>query len=117
MRVNVTLILFAGAFLSTGCGITTAGNNNETGAAAFTRYGCGSCHTFSQVPGAHGLVGPPLTGMGSRRYIAGELSNTRDNLTYWIQHPQAVNPKTVMPELGVTERDANDIASLLSSSK
>jgi cytochrome c1 len=33
----------------------------------------------------------------------------------WIQHPQAINPKTAMPELGVTEAQARDIAAYLYS--
>jgi cytochrome c len=117
MRVSVAVTLLVAAVLSMNCGFATAGNNNRAGVAAFTKYGCGSCHTISGVPGANGLVGPPLTGLGNRRYIAGELPNTPDNLTHWIQHPQSVNPRTAMPELGVTSRDSNDIATLLYASQ
>jgi cytochrome c1 len=45
--------------------------------------------------------------------IAGELPNTPANLTHWIQHPREVEPKTAMPELGVTEDEAYDIAAYL----
>jgi cytochrome c1 len=31
----------------------------------------------------------------------------------WIENPPAVDPKTVMPNLGVTEQDARDIAGYL----
>jgi cytochrome c1 len=31
----------------------------------------------------------------------------------WIQHPKAVDEKTLMPELGVTDEDAADIAGYL----
>jgi cytochrome c len=117
MRVSASLALLVSALLATSCDFATAGGNNRAGIAAFGKYGCGSCHTISGVSGANGQVGPPLTGIGNRRYIAGELSNTRDNLVHWIQHPQSVNPRTAMPELGVTLQDANDIASLLYSSK
>jgi cytochrome c len=117
MRVSAALVLFASALLAMSCDLAAAGDNNKAGVAAFRKYGCGSCHTISGVSGANGLVGPPLTGIGNRRYIAGELANTHDNLMHWIQHPQSVNPRTAMPELGVTPQDANDIAALLYTSK
>jgi cytochrome c2 len=33
----------------------------------------------------------------------------------WIEHPRAVNPKTAMPELGVTRTEARDMAAYLYS--
>lgn len=77
------------------------------------QYGCGSCHTIPGVRGADGLVGPPLTQFGSRSYIAGELPNTPGNLQHWIRDPHSVEPGTAMPDLGVTELDARDIAAYL----
>ena len=47
--------------------------------------------------------------------MAGELPNNTDNLVHCIQHPQQVNERTAMPELGVTETDARDIAALLAT--
>ncbi|HYZ48734.1 MAG TPA: c-type cytochrome [Sphingomonas sp.] len=76
-------------------------------------YGCGGCHTIPRVPQAAGQVGPPLTGVGARVYLAGRLENRPENLVAWIQHPRAVDPQTVMPELGVTEAQARDIAAYL----
>jgi cytochrome c2 len=93
--------------------ITTGGGNARFGRADIRKYGCYSCHTISGVPGAHGLVGPPLNGIGDRQYIAGELPNTAANMMRWIQHPHAVEPKTAMPEMGVTEQDSRDIAAYL----
>lgn len=80
---------------------------------AIQMYGCGSCHEIPGVAGAHGAVGPPLTGMGKRAYVAGKLPNDPANLVYWIQHPQAVWPGNAMPDLGVTDQDARDIAAYL----
>jgi len=77
------------------------------------RYGCGGCHTIPGVPGANALVGPPLEGIAKRVYIAGVLANTPDNLVKWIQSPREVDPKTAMPDMGVTIRDARDIAGYL----
>lgn len=76
-------------------------------------YGCGSCHTIPRVPQASGQVGPPLSGIGGRVYIAGRLENRPQNLIAWIRHPRAVDPLTAMPELGVTEPQARDIAAYL----
>jgi cytochrome c len=85
----------------------------ERGAAAIFRYGCGSCHTISKLRYAHGLVGPPLTNMRHRMYVAGVLPNTPTNLVRWIRDPQGIDDKTAMPNLGVTPQDATDIAAYL----
>lgn len=91
----------------------TTGGDPKRGAAAITHYGCGTCHVIPGVSGATGKVGPPLTGIGDRVYLAGELQNTPDNMMKWIKNPQEVNPKTVMPNVGVTDQDARDIAGYL----
>jgi cytochrome c1 len=51
--------------------------------------------------------------MGNRWSIAGHLPNTPANLVRWIMHPQEVAPGTLMPDLGVPERQARDIAAYL----
>lgn len=91
------------------------GGNAAQGRQAIVAYGCGSCHTIAGVPGANGQVGPPLTGVGGRAYIAGMLPNTPENLITWIQNPQAVVPGNAMPNLGVSEGDARDIAAYLAT--
>ena len=68
------------------------GADPQQGPATIQRYGCGACHTIGGVQGANGKVGPPLVDLGERSYIAGRLSNTPDNLVYWIMHPQNVDP-------------------------
>ena len=83
------------------------------GRDALATYGCGGCHVIPGVVGAQGLSSPPLNNFGSRAYIAGELRNTPDSLMQWIMHPHAVEPKTAMPELGVSEGDARDMAAYL----
>jgi cytochrome c len=77
------------------------------------KYGCYTCHTIGGVDGANGLVGPPLNGISTRVFIAGELPNTPENITHWIQHPRSVEPHTAMPEMGVTDEDSRDIAAYL----
>ena len=84
-----------------------------SGPAAIAHYGCGGCHDIPGVGGARGTIGPPLSRFGQRAYIAGERRNTPENLVLWIMHPHAIEPKSAMPEMGVTEADARDIAGYL----
>ncbi len=92
--------------------VTTGGNFNR-GAQMIQYYGCGSCHIIPGISGASGLAGPPLSGIANRIYIAGVLQNTPGNMMRWIENPKAVDEKTVMPNLGVTHKDAADIAGYL----
>jgi cytochrome c2 len=78
-------------------------------------YGCTGCHAIPGVPGADGRVGPPLVAMADRAYVAGVLPNTHDALVQWIRFPTRVNPKTVMPDMGVTHQDALDMAAYLAT--
>lgn len=87
--------------------------NADHGKQLIRSYGCGACHTVPGIRTARGLVGPPLYFFGQRTMIAGELPNTPDNLARWIEHPHQVEPKTAMPDLGVTPSEAYDIAAYL----
>ncbi len=93
--------------------VLTGGGDARLGRTDIRKYGCNTCHEISGVPGARGLIGPPLDGIGQRYYIAGELPNTPVNLMLWIEHPRQVEPHTAMPEMGVTEQDSRDIAAYL----
>ena len=89
------------------------GGDAQRGPAAIAQYGCGSCHVIPGIRGAVGTVGPPLVAFGRRAYIAGEIPNTADHLITWITVPQAIEPGTAMPNLGVDDRSARDIAAYL----
>ena len=89
------------------------GGNPQRGREIIRRYGCESCHSIPGVVGAKGMVGPPLDNIASRSILAGQLSNTPENLMRWIRDPQSVEPGTAMPMLGVTEKDGRDIAAYL----
>jgi cytochrome c len=89
------------------------GGGVEAGRAAVKTYGCDACHTIPGVLDARGLVGPPLTQIANRIYIAGVLTNTPDNLIEWIRNPPGVDPRTAMPNLGVDQTAARDIAAYL----
>lgn len=91
----------------------TGGGDPDRGRAALRKYGCSSCHTIPGVLGADGLVGPSLTSMGARTYLAGALPNTPENLVRWIRNPQEIRPPNAMPDLRVTEQDGRDMAAYL----
>jgi cytochrome c2 len=85
------------------------------GKRALLQYGCGTCHAIPGIVGAYAQVGPPLKGLATRPFLAGILTNTPENLLRWIQHPTRIDPNTAMPDLGVPEGDARDIAAYLGS--
>ena len=89
------------------------GGDPDRGVHAIQRYGCGGCHDIRGVPGASGLVGPPLGNIASRVYLAGHLPNTPQNMVRWIRFPQQVEPHTAMPDMRIPDRDARDIAAYL----
>jgi cytochrome c oxidase assembly factor CtaG/cytochrome c2 len=89
------------------------GGDPARGRDAITRYGCDTCHVIPGVKTARGQVGPPLTNIASRVYLAGEMTNTPDNMQKWIRHPRNVERDTAMPDVGVTDSDARDLAAYL----
>lgn len=89
------------------------GADPQSGRNKIAYYGCGSCHEIPGITGANGLVGPPLTRIASRVYVAGVLPNTPENMVQWIRNPKAVDEKTAMPVLNVTDADARDITAYL----
>ncbi len=108
------LILVSGcnrARKSTG-GLSINGNARR-GAALISQVGCGSCHTIKGISGANGLVGPPLDTIGERVIIAGLLPNTPRNLVAWLEDPQKIVPGNAMPDMGLSEAQARDIAAYL----
>lgn len=93
--------------------VQVAGGDVQRGASALARYGCTGCHAVPGVRGPGSDVGPPLDGIAKRGYIGGVLANTPGNMVHWLRDPQEVDPRTAMPDLGVTEGDAKDIAAYL----
>ncbi len=111
-------LLLACALLLVGCHgsppvRTVAGGDRETGKRLIRDYGCGACHVIPGIRGAEGMVGPPLTSFARRTFIAGQVANNADFLVRWIEVPQAIEPGTAMPNLGITEGQARNIAAYL----
>ena len=90
-----------------------ANADSDRGAKLIQSYGCGGCHEVPGVNGARGVVGPPLQAFGRRVYVAGMVRNTPDNLINWLKDPQGIVPGNAMPNLGVTDTDARDMAAYL----
>lgn len=90
-----------------------AGGDAERGTSAIARYGCTGCHTVPGVSGPGSNVGPPLAMIAKRTYLGGVLANTPENMVRWLRDPPGVDPRTAMPNVGVTEADARDIAAFL----
>lgn len=122
------LICGCGLLLSlSGCGSSEAAANDpsndpvaassigdpQRGADLIRAADCGSCHVVPGVNGASGLVGPPLTLMARRIYIAGLLRNTPENMVQWLRSPQSVLPGNAMPDMGLSEDQARDITAYL----
>lgn len=61
------------------------------------------------------MVGPPLNHFARRTIVAGLLPNTPANLVRWIRYPQQVVPGNAMPDAGLDEQQARDVAAYLYS--
>jgi cytochrome c1 len=84
------------------------------GRQLMSQFQCGSCHAVPGVPGG-GQRAPALERFGRRAYIAGQLPNSPEVLQRWLLDPPAMLPGTTMPRLGLSERDARDVAGYLLS--
>jgi cytochrome c len=91
----------------------TSHGNPDRGKQIIQGYGCGACHIIPGIRSARGLVGPPLNMYSRRTIVAGELPNTPENLARWIEHPRALEPRTAMPDLGLTLDQSYDVAAYL----
>jgi cytochrome c2 len=65
------------------------------------------------VANASGKVGPPLEGIAGRVYLGGVLPNTPENMASFIRAPHKADPRTAMPDMGVTEAHARDMVAYL----
>ena len=97
--------------------LSAAAGDPARGRAALERYGCGTCHVIGGIAGAGANVGPSLDGVGRRAYLGGMLPNTPANMVAWIRHPRKYDPRTAMPDLGVSEDEARDMAAYFHASR
>jgi cytochrome c1 len=91
---------------------------SQQGVKYILQFGCGSCHTIPNIPGASGTIGPNLDGptpIGQRKQIAGGAvpNNSPSDLAAWIMDPPSLKPGTAMPKLGLSQDQANAVAAYL----
>jgi cytochrome c1 len=114
------LVLAAGVGAGWACRHARADTPSQTsstnrGRQYLAQWGCGSCHMIPGIRSAAGVVAPPLTAFARRSFIAGEVPNNVENLVRWLVNPQSIEPGTAMPNLGISEPVARDMAAYLYS--
>jgi cytochrome c oxidase subunit 2 len=78
---------------------------------------CGACHTVRGTSAA-GVVGPDLTHIASRSYIAsGLLPTTRGSIAAWVADPQTIKPGNNMPLVPLTGDELRAVSAYLASLK
>jgi cytochrome c oxidase subunit II len=92
---------------------TPADDESRRGQQVFLSKPCISCHTVRGTP-AGGRVGPDLTHLGSRQYLASaRLPLTRGTLAAWIIDPQTIKPGAHMPMTGVAPDEVDPLLTFL----
>lgn len=87
------------------------------GKQLIAQYGCQTCHVVPGVEGLGGTMGPSLQGFGTHPQIVRKVPNDQTTLAAFLQNPQAVDPQTAMPNLGISAADARDLAAFLHTLK
>jgi cytochrome c oxidase subunit 2 len=92
-------------------------DEEETGRQIVTGKACAACHTIRGTEAA-GVVGPDLTHIASRTYIAaGLLPTTRGSLAAWVADPQTIKPGNNMPMVPLTGDELRAVSAYLVSLK
>jgi cytochrome c oxidase subunit II len=96
---------------------TPADQEQLLGQKLFTSKPCASCHTIEGIPAA-ASIGPDLTHVASRRFIAaGLLHTTRGSLAAWIADPQTLKPGSNMPAVPLSATELNALVAYLAALK
>ena len=109
----VTLALAACSEAETPAHLAIPGADPGRGKALIAAKGCGTCHFVQGVEGADGRIAPRLENFARRTLIAGTFPNVPRVLVPWLMDPPALKARTAMPDLGIGEAEAMDIASYL----
>ena len=99
-----------------GAGVAKIAGDAAAGRTLFTAKGCIACHTAQGIQGATGTIGPNLNGIGDpakRPTLTDGAANTPEHIREWIKDPQKLKPGTMMPNLGLTDKEADDLTALL----
>lgn len=90
----------------------------EAGRARFVAAGCATCHVVGDRPLVPGFDGAFYRAMGEVALLAPDLRHVRARvpravLVRFIVDPVSVDPQSVMPKLGLSAGDAEQIADFL----
>ncbi|WP_426954390.1 cytochrome c oxidase subunit II [Muricoccus radiodurans] len=89
------------------------GAEEEAGRRIVEGRACGACHTVRGTQAA-GQLGPDLTHVGGRAYLAaGMLPTTRGSLAAWIADPQTIKPGNNMPMIPLTADELQAVTAYL----
>jgi len=139
LRRSITPWLLGGASLSLGAALTLVGvepalSAGETysqadpavqaGMGVIMQSRCGNCHIIPGIPHADGNFGPDLGPHDDIPPVAGRNplaiyphgsvpNNSQDDLAAWLAHPTDLKPGTAMPDLGLSQDDAEAAAAYL----
>lgn len=89
------------------------GGDPQRGKALARQLGCVACHVMPGVRGPQSRVGPPLKDFAKGKFVGGAADNTPENVIRFIRDPRAIAPKSAMPNVGVREAEARDLAAYL----
>lgn len=92
---------------------TVAIGDPARGKQIIEQYGCQTCHIIPGLTGGGGMLGPSLEHIAVRPMILEKVPLTPENLARYIVNPQALDPQSRMPPLGVSQPDARDAAAYL----
>jgi len=82
------------------------------GYAVFAAH-CSACHGMRGTSSG-GVYGPDLTNLGDRTTLAaGMLSNSPQNLAYWIRHAQEAKPGARMPDVPISDDEMKPLVAYL----
>lgn len=110
MKISIILAAFA----LPAAAQDVAAKDVARGRALAKSEGCAGCHSIPGVSeGAN--VGPSLSTIGRRVYIAGLLPNTPDNMARWLTETQKFRPGDAMPSTSLGVKQAADLAAFLAT--
>ena len=92
--------------------------NAARGAELFTERTCIACHAIGGYQGAEARVGPNLTRFAQRQKFAGymldnDINESADNVRAWIADPQEVKPGSQMPDVGLDEKNPQELEDII----
>jgi cytochrome c oxidase subunit 2 len=85
------------------------------GRRVFETTACINCHTVRGTA-ASGRFGPDLTHLMSRATIAsGAAENTPENLRVWLENPDAIKPRSLMPAMKLSDAELDALVRYMRS--